>query len=71
MWKVERPSKLWYEDITTSQWISRSISQSRMEFMLLPACYISSAANTTNFKINHCRKFLTHLCITKTKQMFA
>lgn len=42
----------------------KSISKSCMEFVLLPECKISSTTNTINFKINHCKNFLTHLCIS-------
>jgi hypothetical protein len=38
-----------------------SISQSRRAFMLSPARKRISAANTTGFKLNHCRIFLTYL----------
>jgi hypothetical protein len=41
----------------------QSISQSCREFMFLPSCKICSAANTTCFKINHCRILMTHLHI--------
>jgi hypothetical protein len=40
-----------------------SILQSCMESVLLPECKISSTTNTKSFKINHCKNFLTHLCI--------
>jgi hypothetical protein len=50
-----------------------SISQSRREFVLLPALKINSAANTARFKINHCGKFLAPLdmtlCETKTRML--
>jgi hypothetical protein len=39
---------------------AKIISQSRKEFVLLPARKIDSAANETSFKINHCGNFLTH-----------
>jgi hypothetical protein len=37
-----------------------SISHSCREFVLLPACKISSAAKRASFKLNHCRNFLPH-----------
>jgi hypothetical protein len=42
-----------------------SISQSHREFVLLPACKISSAANTASLKINHCGNFLIYLRLSQ------
>jgi hypothetical protein len=39
----------------------KSISQFHREFMLLPVHKISSAANTTSFRVNYCCNTPTHL----------
>jgi hypothetical protein len=57
---------LW--DTTTSRWMSKSISQSHTEFVLLSARKIISVANTRSLKIKHCENFLTQiycLCVVR------
>jgi hypothetical protein len=48
-----------------------SISQSHREFVLLPACKISIAANTSSLKINHCGNFLTYLHLSQKIGLFS
>jgi hypothetical protein len=45
-----------------------SILQSRREAVLLPARTVSSAANTTDFTMNHGGNFLTHLRMLPKKK---